>query len=183
MEIKVALSLPGEAVSIPVVRHICAHSLRVLGVRQGCIDDVEVALSEACSNVLRHARVDHAYEVSAGVDQHVAVIEVVDTGGGFDPADVVGPPDDDQTGESGRGIQLMRALMDSVLFEVTDGPRPGTRVHLEKRLEWEDGALIDRLGTTALERGPWTGESRLDGHRLDGDRLDGDRTNGSAPQL
>ncbi|MGF7236519.1 MAG: ATP-binding protein [Frankia sp.] len=157
MEMKVALSLPSEALSVPVARNICSHTLLVLGVSQDCVDDVELALAEACTNVLAHARHNDQYQVSAGVNHRVAVIEVIDRGGGFD-ADDLGFADADPTSERGRGIQLMRALMDNVLFEVIDGPRRGTRVLLEKRLEWESGAPIALLGDDRGENGIWAND-------------------------
>jgi serine/threonine-protein kinase RsbW len=207
MEIELCLSLPRDEISIPVVRRICRQALTVLGVRSEHVDDVELALAEACSNVMLHARLDDHYEVSVGVGDHVAVIEVLDRGGGFprpaslaapapvglgaltdgstaeaglvrwcdaptsadasspDPFPEPGPADgelDDpmtpdpspadgeELAEEGRGIVLMRALMDLVRFNPVGGPHPGTLVHLEKKLGWEPSApgLLLRRGHT-----------------------------------
>jgi serine/threonine-protein kinase RsbW len=148
MEVKVVLSLPRDEISIPVVRRICARALDVLGVRPDCIDDVEVALAEACGNVLRHAQDDDEYEVSAGIEDRIAVIEVLDAGSGFDFARAVEAAADaygDPTAEQGRGLMIMRALMDDVHFTSIDNRGRGTRVHLEKQLEWDPGAPIERL--------------------------------------
>jgi serine/threonine-protein kinase RsbW len=48
-------------------------------------------------------------------------------------------PDD----ESGRGLQLMRSLMDSVHFDSATGS--GTTVHLEKTLSWTEDAAMHQL--------------------------------------
>ncbi|CAI7980482.1 serine/threonine-protein kinase RsbW [Frankia sp. Hr75.2] len=227
MEIKLSLSLPRDEISIPIVRRICTQALKVLGVSQECIDDVELALTEACANVLLHATADDEYEVSVGVDNQVAAIEVVDHGGGFDalaafdgsgipvredvdvafhngvdpdeanPGDAnpdgavsrtgawvtrtsPGQPRQDQSNpdqpysdqqwleqvptdavpEQGRGIFLMRALMDHVQFHTVDGPHPGTRVHLEKLLTWDESAPGAQLGQVRSSRGPWSGQPR-----------------------
>ena len=68
------------------------------------VSDVEIALSEACANVLRHAKIGDAYEVRAGFDQERAFLEIIDQGEGFDPDT---PParrlSDDA--ESGRGVR------------------------------------------------------------------------------
>ncbi|WP_026310929.1 ATP-binding protein [Parafrankia elaeagni] len=201
MEIKLGLSLPRDEISIPIVRRICAQALKVLGVSQDCIEDVEIALTEACANVLIHATADDEYEVSVGVDNTVAVIEVVDHGSGltgsfgsddgfsgsddgFPGSDGDGDggphgpatrkpdwnepqgPDPSMLGptellpEQGRGILLMRALMDNVRFDAVDGPLPGTRVHLEKLLTWNKDHPGRRLHQIPTHHGPWSGRPR-----------------------
>ncbi len=95
------------------------------------VSDVEIALSEACANVLRHAQVGDSYEVRAGFDQELAFLEIIDQGAGF--ADTAEPSADDDA-ESGRGVALMRALMDKVHFESRSGDGDSSSVVLEKRL-------------------------------------------------
>jgi serine/threonine-protein kinase RsbW len=90
---------------------------------------VEIALSEACANVLRHAQVGDSYEVRAGFDTQRAFLEIIDQGGGIPDTEHV-PAEDDA--ESGRGVTLMRALMDKVRFESRSGD--GASVVLEKTL-------------------------------------------------
>ena len=114
---------------MPVTRRLIAQALRVVGVDPDTVSDVEIALSEACANVLRHAQMGDSYEVRAGFDQERAFLEIIDQGAGF--ADTSGPQADDDA-ESGRGVALMRALMDKVRFESRSGD--GSSVVLEKRL-------------------------------------------------
>src|SRR5436309_13890334 len=123
--------------------------MNTLGVDTTCVDDIEVALTEACTNVLDHASGDEEYEVVAELDDNVCTILVVDTGHGFDAAEV-GHVEADPNAEEGRGIQLIRALVDRVHFRSkTDD---GTVVHLEKTLRFRDGSPICRLaGRTAAE--------------------------------
>nr|MDT0666058.1 ATP-binding protein [Micromonospora sp. DSM 115978] len=120
---------------------------------------VELALTEACANVLLHARAGDDYEVSVGVDNEMAVIEVIDRGGGFEPpaaaSAALAPGDLDA--EGGRGILLMRELMDDVRFITVDGPNPGTRVQLTKRLVWDEAAPGRRLASETMHHGPWAG--------------------------
>lgn len=54
-------------------------------------------------------------------------------------------------GESGRGIGIMRALVDDVTFDTRPGQ--GTVVHLQKRLTWRDEALLPRLGRQLVHSG------------------------------
>ena len=154
MEVKLTLALPRDAYSVPVARRVLKSSLTALGVREGVISDIELALTEACTNVLDHAADSDEYELSAGIDGQVCVIEVVDRGAGFDGS-LAGLSDAEDSAEGGRGIQLMRALVDRVTF--TSRPAAGTVVHLEKELEWDDDAPVKRLNDEpATEHGPWS---------------------------
>jgi len=142
VEIKFTLQLPRDAVSVPVVRRVLKSSLQTLGVDRDCLTDIELALTEACTNVLDHAAMGDEYEVVAGLSDSTCVIEVIDTGRGFD-ADRLGHTDAEPTAEEGRGIQLIRALVDRVHFE--SRPESGMIVHLEKKLGYADGSPLQRL--------------------------------------
>jgi serine/threonine-protein kinase RsbW len=141
VEIDLGLLLPRDARTVPVARHICSEALRELGVAEECRRDIEVALTEACTNVLHHARAGDQYEVQVRLAEEDCVIRVVDQGSGFD-ADVPRSPAG-EAAESGRGIALMRALVDSVEFE--SRPEEGTIVRLEKELAFVDGAPVKEL--------------------------------------
>ena len=155
MEIKLSLALPRDELSVPVVRRVLRSAMHALGVDADVIADVEVALTEAATNVLKHAGDGEEYEVSAGIDGDLCVVEIIDRGGGFD-SEALGHTDAALGAEQGRGIQLMRALVDHVRFESRE--TEGTVVHLEKRLEWADGSVIRRLSQDAApsDRGPWS---------------------------
>lgn len=132
-----SLGLPGEALSIPVIRRVLGDALGTLGVAEACVDDIQVAVSEACTNVLDHTGPGDAYEVVAAIDGMRCVLKIVDRGAGFDADDLVDPP---LEAEHGRGIQLMRALVDDVFFE--SAPEEGTVVYLQKDLSWREDAPL-----------------------------------------
>jgi serine/threonine-protein kinase RsbW len=135
VEATIALRLPRDAASVPLIRQILESTLETLGVERRTRHDIELMLSEACSNVIRHAAPSDDYTVSAGIHDDLCVIKVVDTGNGFDPR-LVGPAPPDA--EYGRGIQIMKALADQVRF--TNRREKGAVVSLEKRLRFEPGA-------------------------------------------
>ena len=155
MEMQLRLALPRDELSVPVARRILSRSLDVLGVKDSVIADIELALTEACTNVLDYATDSHEYELSAGIDGTACVLEVIDRGAAS-TADEKGLRDAAAAAEDGRGIQLMRALVDKVTF--TSKPQVGTVVHLEKQLEWPEGEVIERLSerSAATEHGPWS---------------------------
>jgi len=142
VEVKFTLQLPRDALTVPVVRRVLNSSMRTLGVAEDCLTDIEIALAEACTNVLDHAVDGDAYEVVAGLNDESCVIDVVDTGRGFD-ADHLGHAEADPSAEEGRGIQLIRALVDKVRF--ASRPETGMIVHLEKQLVFVDGSPLQRL--------------------------------------
>ena len=142
MEIRYALRLPRDLVTVPLVRTICRDAMHRLGVTPECQGDVALALTEACANVVQHAGGDSDYEVQIGFCGAICHIRVVDKGRGIDLRDT------DRTEtvldqDNGRGIVLMRLLVDRIAFE--SQPEDGTVVHLQKLLELEDDALLAAL--------------------------------------
>ena len=155
MEIKLTLALPRDELSVPVVRRVLKSALDALGIVPEVVHDIELALTEACTNVLDHSVDADEYEVSAGIDGSLCVIEVVDRGEGFDSGSK-GHALAAGDAEEGRGIQLMRSLVDSLEFEVR--PRVGNVVRMEKQLDFPEGSPIALLteGHAATEHGPWS---------------------------
>lgn len=145
MQITFSLSLPRDASTVPIVRRISRDALDLLGVRRTCIEDIELATSEACTNVLQHVEgTADQYEVQIEVNPAACEIKVVDSGGGFDAS--LHQNDDGEpsmTAEGGRGIFLMQAAVDRLEF--ISEPEHGTVVHLLKRLELEDDAVLKEL--------------------------------------
>jgi serine/threonine-protein kinase RsbW len=142
-----SLCLPRDAASVPVVRRLCKSALDDLGVHETCVSDIELAVTEACTNVLKHANgTNDDYETTVAIDDHDCTIRVVDAGRGFD-ASSHGRHEAGGDAESGRGIHLIRALVDNVEF--ISRPEDGTVVHLEKRLVFTPGSVLQRLADAA----------------------------------
>ncbi len=151
------LCLPRDEMSVPVVRRVLKASLQTLGVDGEVISDIEVALTEAVTNVLDHSTHGEEYEVSVGIDGAVCTIEVIDRGSGFD-SNALGRGDADVSAEEGRGIQLMRALVDRVTFDHV--PTVGTVVHLEKRLDWAPDSPAARLTAANPKADRWGNDEK-----------------------
>lgn len=140
MEIHYGLRLPREVATVPIVRDLCRTAMTQLGVEEACVQDVALALTEACANVIEHAEgTDDDYEVRLQLDNDRCDIRVVDTGRGFD-ADGLADGMPDTEAIRGRGIQLMKALVDRVTFSSV--PEKGTIVHFEKALGLHDDSPL-----------------------------------------
>lgn len=142
MEIRYSLRLPRDAVTVPLVRTICRDAMRRLGVTPDCQGDVALALTEACANVIQHAGGDNEYEVVIEFTGNTCHIRVLDKGRGIDLTDS-NRTETILERDSGRGIVLMRLLVDRIAFE--SRPEDGTIVHLQKQLELEEDALLAAL--------------------------------------
>lgn len=140
--INLSLQLPRDRASIPVVRHLVRNALVEVGVRDVIRQDLELAVTEACANVLDHADSGDAYDVILSLSGSTCEIRVVDVGRGFDYERLAGRQTSFDA-ETGRGIALMQELMDTVLF--SSEPERGTVVHLVKGLDFDDSSLALQL--------------------------------------
>ncbi|HEU4676342.1 MAG TPA: ATP-binding protein [Motilibacteraceae bacterium] len=132
-QLELSVNLPREGGSVPVVRRLAAQALRSFGVTEHDVDEVQLAITEACANVIDHAAESETYEVMVELAADRCAITVVDQGGGFDATAV--PADAHDHAESGRGMALMRALVDNVDF--TSQPQAGAVVHMVKTLGYD----------------------------------------------
>lgn len=147
MLISLSLMLPRDEQTISVTRHIILHALGEVGAESECMEDIAVAQTEACTNVVKHSGPGDEYEVRVEIDRDKCVIRVIDTGRGFDWQSLGRDGDSDTSAERGRGILLMRALVDEVRF--VSKPEAGTIVHLEKLLSFNPDSVVHKLSPAA----------------------------------
>jgi len=135
----VRLEVPAQPAFVGVARSVVAAVAASLdGLDDDRLEDLRVAVSEACTNVVearRHDAVEDRIVVTctAGVDDLQVCIE--DSGSGFDAGDVPEAPGPDappNASERGWGVQLIQALVDEVTFRQTGD---GTAVDLVVRFD------------------------------------------------
>ena len=131
VDIAFTVHLPVDTDSVPFIRGLCRQALEHLDVERAVVDEIALALTEACANVVQHAGEHGLYEVAVAIDDRLCRISVVDSGDGFDPAELAAR-DDRSPLDDGRGLQLMQALVDRLDFRHESDGRH--RVTLEKRL-------------------------------------------------
>jgi len=98
-------------------RLICT-TLSASDLDQDLVDNVELAVSEACTNAMRHSRTGDANArmiVRFELYEDRLVVEVRDQGAGFD-LDKVPPPNFREHPDGGYGLYLMRTIMDEVFY-------------------------------------------------------------------
>ncbi len=107
----VRLTLPARPENVAVVRHVLGALSESLGLPQAVTEDVRLAVTEACTNVVRHAYAGREGTIDVVVRSEGGDLEVIvaDTGRGDGPSqDEAGP---------GLGLPLIAALADSLDIE------------------------------------------------------------------
>lgn len=123
--------LPADPALLASARADVTAMLEPLGMPEGVLFDVRVAVGEALANAVRHGSAGGAdtIEVTVTAFGDRVVIDVADSGAGFSG---VAECSTDPYATSGRGVMFMRALMDRVDFVCR--PEKGTSVRLVKHL-------------------------------------------------
>lgn len=129
MRMSVRLNLPREMDSVPAVRRLLRCALANLRIDRQSGTDLEIALTEACANVVRHADGADHFEVLLHVGEDRCAIDVIDNGSGFDTALASTLPKRVDS-ERGRGLMLIEALSENV--RMLSSPRRGSLIHFEK---------------------------------------------------
>ena len=130
MLVHMELTLPRDARYVAMMRNVAGCVLADLDTPEAAADDVQIAITEACANAVRHAVGSAEYTVSLSVAADGCEIEIVDVGPGFDP---LGAELDsfDPDAEDGRGLYLIRALVDEL-----DYTRVDDRTHVKLTKRW-----------------------------------------------
>jgi serine/threonine-protein kinase RsbW len=125
------LLVPGKPEYVGTVRLAVSSLANKVGFDIEAIEDIKVAVSEACSNIICHSdiAVDHLYNVVCTIEDDYLEILVEDEGAGFD-LEKYKDPELEQLNENGMGVFIMRALMDEVIVLTEVGQ--GTRIHMKK---------------------------------------------------
>jgi anti-sigma regulatory factor (Ser/Thr protein kinase) len=108
------LTLPARAENIAVIRHALAALGDALAVPEPVVNDMRLAVTEACTNIVRHAYTGGHGSMDVMVRPRDESLEVVvtDAGRGMGPSpDKAGP---------GLGLPLIAALTDSFDIEALE---------------------------------------------------------------
>ncbi len=108
----------GELDKIPEIRNWVITELKKCQVSNSEINDFKVALTEALSNIFRHAYDSEMIKpvaVTVNVEAKQIEITLRDFGKRFDVRTIPGP-DLEKASEGGYGVYLMRNLLDDVQY-------------------------------------------------------------------
>ncbi len=156
MRLILQLVLPADARLLPRTRRAIAEYLAEIGAPTEHVDDVILALDEACANVIRHAFPegdDGCFRLIAEITDDDIRMQIEDDGVGFpidedaaeagagnggagavDGVDLRNRPHAEFHATSGRGLDIIRKVMTSVEVRSPIDEDGGTRVVMTKRL-------------------------------------------------
>ena len=119
----VSLTLPSSPEYVLLARLVVAQVGRLAGFGPEDVYDLKLAVTEAATNVIRHAAVE-SYEIEYRALPRAVEVTVIDTGGGFNAADLTRATD----GQGGFGLAVIRDLVDELVLDSTRGG--GTRLKM-----------------------------------------------------
>jgi serine/threonine-protein kinase RsbW len=135
----VKLDMPAKAEYVVLGRLALSGLLRARGYSDDAIADLKLALTEACSNSVRHAYDHDDGQVHLHFTAHDdrVTIEIRDDGGGFHEDDVDCPDCRNMPelalSDGGMGISIIRAVVDD--FDLRKPDDGGTVLVLTKMLD------------------------------------------------
>ena len=122
----ISLTLPSSPEYVLLARLVMGQAGRLAGLEPEEVYDLKLAVTEAVTNVIRHAFVEN-YEIQYKILPSGVEVSVTDDGGGFSVADLTGEPDE----HGGFGLAVIRNLVDELVLDSARGG--GTRLKMIRR--------------------------------------------------
>jgi serine/threonine-protein kinase RsbW len=131
---EVRLTIPAKPEYITLGRLALTGISRLQPLDEETLGDLKLALTEACSNSVRHAYAggEGTVEIRYVLHPTRLVIEVADDGEGFDPA--AEREEGDELAEGGLGIAIIRSIADELEIGAGEGGK-GSRLRFAKALD------------------------------------------------
>ncbi len=140
-EQKFLLQVPSSTENLALIREFVTSVGRQATLDDEDIANLELAVDEACANVIEHAYghdVTKEVIVRAVFDDQTLRISVIDTGPGFDPDTTQSKSVEELVKlrkSGGLGIRLIKTLMDEVEYEIVPGQK--NELHMTKKIRKE----------------------------------------------
>ena len=128
---------PGEFASLADIANFVVKSAESAGLDDNAVYAVQLAVDEACSNIIEHAYTGEDQgniEIECVLSEEGLEIIIQDYGKSFNPDEVLEPKTSgplEELGSRGAGLFLMRKMMDEVHFDFERGK--GNRLWMKKK--------------------------------------------------
>lgn len=115
---------------VSVVRLTTSGIANKIGFCLEDIEDIKVAVSEACTNAIKHS-LDNKFSVEYTIFENGLTIGITDSGKGYD-VNSIDEPNLEEPKESGLGLFIIQSLMDEV--DIKSNVNYGTVIKMTKYL-------------------------------------------------
>jgi serine/threonine-protein kinase RsbW len=128
------LDVPSTTENLALIREFVSRVAAQAGLNEVEVGQLELAVDEACANVIEHAYGDDKTKqvmVRAIFDEDALRIHVIDTGKGFDPTQVQEQELKELIAKrktGGLGMRLIKTLMDEVHYDIEPGKKNELRM-------------------------------------------------------
>ncbi|MGO1369409.1 MAG: ATP-binding protein [Senegalia sp. (in: firmicutes)] len=129
----IKLSMPNKAEYVSLIRLTASAIANRIGFNIDEIEDIKVAIGEACTNAIRHGckNINDTYDIEFFAYDHKMEIEIKDTG--KEKANIcIKEPNTEDLREGGLGLFIIKTLMDDVKIKTTEGK--GTVIRMMKTI-------------------------------------------------
>lgn len=127
----VELRIPNKAEWVAVARLAVAAVANRLSFSIEDIEDIKLAVAEACTNCIQHAESSTQIEITCETEAEGLTVRVRDHGHGTRPEQIRSRRVDEPR-VGGLGVFLIRSLMDTVEYDVH--PESGTNLVMTKKV-------------------------------------------------
>ncbi|MFL6004463.1 MAG: ATP-binding protein [Nocardioides sp.] len=142
MSIQIVMIVPPEAASVSLARHTLTETMRTARVAPDCIQEAEVALSEACTKVWHDLKDSTGLEVLINLGERELTMHVLGSGN-RDFGHVQGTFVAEVSAQNSRGMLLMEEFADRTSIQADGG---GGSIRLAKQLRWVEQPLSSLEG-------------------------------------
>ena len=121
------LRVPSQTDNLELIREFVSKIAAKVGFGEDDINKIELAIDEACTNVVKHAytgKKGNSIGIAIKLDYDRFIVIVTDTGKGFDISKIRTPDMKEYLAEmrvGGLGLYLIHSLMDEVHFDLHPG--------------------------------------------------------------
>ncbi len=134
---QVAIEIPSSYEYLNLIDVVCNEIVGEMGFSKSDRNAISISVIEACTNALEHGNKCCSEKAVRTVfirGKGKLTVQIYDRGEGFDYRSYLKhiPNPTDITKKRGRGIYIMKDLMDTLVFEMVEGG--GMKVTLEKLL-------------------------------------------------
>ena len=126
----IKMEIPANPDYVSIIRLTTSGIANRVGFSMDDIEDMKVAVSEACTNAIKHSE-DNKVNIEFNLLSDKLEIEIKDNGKGYDVSSIE-TPDLNNPKESGLGLFIIQTLMDEV--NIDSNGNQGTIIKMTKYL-------------------------------------------------